>query len=276
MKLLTKISGKNYFIDSENATSIAIALKFDGEQPNHFGAGIATRSPLSGGDFIGDTTQGGSCNVDSITLVPHCNGTHTETIHHVVDQKVFVGSMLSNSLSSCLLASIKPQIASNVPAESYIPTLAADDVIVSKKVLQEALGDSIASEIGALVIRTLPNEANKLSSQYGDQNQPVFFTQEAMHWISQSNIKHLLVDFPSLDKMYDEGHLNNHHIFWNIEPDSHQLSEQCKIERTVTEMVFVPDTLKDGLYCLNLQLPAFELDAAPSRPLLYPLIEIAQ
>ena len=42
---------------------------------------------------------------------------------------------------------------------------------------------------------------------------------------------------------------------------------------TITEMVYVEDSVADGLYCLNLQVPAFELDAAPSRPILYPLTQ---
>lgn len=275
MKLLTKIGDKNYFINSEQATSIAINLKFDGEQPNHFGANIASRKPLAGGGFIGDTTQGGSCNVDSISLVPHCNGTHTESIHHVVDQQVSIGSIVSNSLSSCKLVTIEPQLAVNLASESYIPALETSDLVISKQALQNVLGNTLSSEIEALAIRTLPNDSDKQARQYDEQNQPPFFSQEAMVWISQSNIKHLLVDFPSLDKMYDDGHLSNHHTFWNIAPDSHQLKDDCHTERTVTEMIFVPNTLADGLYCLNLQVPAFELDAAPSRPLLYPLIEIS-
>jgi hypothetical protein len=40
---------------------------------------------------------------------------------------------------------------------------------------------------------------------------------------------------------------------------------------TVTEMVFVPADVPDGLYALALHLPPFVTDAAPSRPLLYPL-----
>ncbi|MBC8144638.1 MAG: cyclase family protein, partial [bacterium] len=39
--------------------------------------------------------------------------------------------------------------------------------------------------------------------------------------------------------------------------------------RTITEMAFVPDAAADGSYVLNLQIPSFMLDAAPSRPLLF-------
>ena len=39
----------------------------------------------------------------------------------------------------------------------------------------------------------------------------------------------------------------------------------------VTELAYVPDSVADGLYLLDLQVPAFGADAAPSRPVLYPL-----
>jgi hypothetical protein len=41
----------------------------------------------------------------------------------------------------------------------------------------------------------------------------------------------------------------------------------------VTELAFVPETAADGLYLLDLQVPAFAADAAPSRPVLYPVAE---
>ena len=39
-------------------------------------------------------------------------------------------------------------------------------------------------------------------------------------------------------------------------------------------MIYVPDCISDGSYLLNLQIPAFLSDAAPSRPILYALNEI--
>jgi hypothetical protein len=36
-------------------------------------------------------------------------------------------------------------------------------------------------------------------------------------------------------------------------------------------MIFVPNEIKDGLYLLNLQIPSMNLDAAPSKPVLYQL-----
>ncbi|MEI7978606.1 MAG: cyclase family protein, partial [Bacteroidota bacterium] len=39
-----------------------------------------------------------------------------------------------------------------------------------------------------------------------------------------------------------------------------------------TELIFVDDSVADGLYLLNLQIASFESDASPSKPVLYKLI----
>jgi betaine-aldehyde dehydrogenase len=44
-------------------------------------------------------------------------------------------------------------------------------------------------------------------------------------------------------------------------------------EALVTELAYVPDAARDGFYLLDLQVPAFAADAAPSRPVIYPVTE---
>lgn len=273
MKLTTEINGKDYQLDLEHPISLAIPVKFNGEQPNHFGAPIASREPLAAGGFVGDTKQGGSCNVDQISMVPHCNGTHTESIHHIVNEPVAIGDIYSKSISHALVVTVTPKAAGDTQ-DSYVPALEANDWVIDLQELQQQIDLADLESVEALVIRTLPNQDHKISVIYCDEAQPPFFTAEAMQWLAASPIQHLLVDFPSLDKMYDEGHLTNHHKYWNLAADSHELSPQAKLERTVTEMIYVSDLVNDGFYALNLQVPAFELDAAPSRPLLYPLIPL--
>lgn len=272
MKLTLTLSDSDYKIDTDHAVSLAIPLKFDDKQPNHFGADIATKEALQGGGFIGDTKRGGSCNVDSITLVPHCNGTHTESIAHIVHQHVNIGRNI-DSLSVCQLISVTP-VHADKTLDSYLPELQSSDKVIDLACLLSQISPDTLNHIEALVIRTLPNNDDKLSAIYGADNQPPFFTHQAISWLSQSGIKHLLVDMPSIDKMYDDGQLSNHHIYWQIEPNSRLLNDDSRSDRTITEMIYVDNTITDGLYCLNLQIPAFELDAAPSRPILYPLTMI--
>jgi kynurenine formamidase len=103
------------------------------------------------------------------------------------------------------------------------------------------------------------------------QHKPPFFSIEAMEYIVSLGVTHLLVDIPSVDRLFDDGNLTAHNIFWDTKLKKYNQSTKSK---TITEMIYVPDSISDGSYLLNLQIPAFLSDAAPSRPILYALNEI--
>ena len=90
-----------------------------------------------------------------------------------------------------------------------------------------------------------------------------------MERINELGVKHLLVDMPSIDRMHDDGLLTNHHLFWNVPEGTHELTKTAHVGKTITEMIFVPDSIVDGRYLLNLQIAPFCTDAAPSRPILF-------
>ena len=118
--------------------------------------------------------------------------------------------------------------------------------------------------VDALVIRTLPNTANKRTQNYSGNN-PVYYSSGAMEAIVSAGIQHLLIDLPSVDKEDDGGAVRAHHIFWEY-PTNPQL------HKTITEMIFVPDNVSDGYYVLDIQIAPFDIDASPSRPILYPVV----
>ena len=91
-----------------------------------------------------------------------------------------------------------------------------------------------------------------------------------MTLIQKLGINHLVVDLPSVDRMADDGILGNHRIFWSegMNPTGEVNPES---EKTITELVYIPNTVEDGFYFLDIQIPHFVCDAAPSRPLLYPV-----
>ena len=103
----------------------------------------------------------------------------------------------------------------------------------------------------------------KLTMEYSNTNPP-FMDHSCVEVLNGLGVKHLLVDIPSVDKEVDGGVLAFHHAFW-------QVPEKPLIHRTITELIFVPNHLTDGDYLLELQVANFENDAAPSRPLLYPI-----
>lgn len=273
MQLTFEHRGKQYRFDTREAVSLAIKMDFDGPQPNHFGTDKASRSVLKLGEFTGDTAQGGSCNVDTLSMIPHCNGTHTETVSHIVNQDIWIGHAAMDPFCMAMLVTVRPE-SSATTTDSYRPKLEPTDTIISAESLRQAMqvvGDVDKIKPSALIVRTLPNQVDKCSRAYVQDDQPPFFSVEAMAEINRINVRHLLVDFPSVDRMYDEGLLTNHHLYWNVPEKTHELSGESWQDKTITEMVYVDDDVRDGIVALNLQLPAFCSDAAPSRPVIFPL-----
>ena len=60
-------------------------------------------------------------------------------------------------------------------------------------------------------------------------------------------------------------HINKNRIL----PQNALLNGKIRMDATITEMIFVPHTVSDGSYLLNLQIASFENDASPSKPVLY-------
>ena len=81
----------------------------------------------------------------------------------------------------------------------------------------------------------------------------------------------MLVDIPSVDRLLDDGCLSAHNIFWVTKGKDLNLKTQNK---TITEMIFAPEYIKDGRYLLNLQIAAFVTDASPSRAIIYKINEL--
>lgn len=271
MKLNIVVNDQNLAFDAGKVVDISIPLKFNEEQPNTYDINKAASKAYFADGFIGDTRQGGACNFEQITLVPHCNGTHTECIGHITDKRYSVQNQLKDSLVPATLISVIPEKALN-SKDQYSPEKEDRDVFISSKALNKALTSVPKEFLKALIIRTLPNEASKKSRNYMKE-EPPFISMDAMRYIVSLGVEHLLIDLPSVDRLFDEGKLNAHHIFWNIKPGSHEAEKDSKLNRTITEMIYVDDQVSDGPYLLNLQIAPFVSDASPSRPLLYPLVK---
>lgn len=234
---------------------ISIPLRFDGPQPNAFGVEPATSVACEYGDLIGDTRRGGSCNFERVTFIPHCNGTHTECVGHITNKRIAVRDCLQDVLMRAHLVSVEA-------------TAVADDLVIGDGALRDA-GVRLNRGAEALIVRTLPNDASKLSRVYYENYIPPYFTTDAMEFIVAANFQHLLVDLPSIDRLYDDGKLINHRAFWNVEPGSFEINAATRMHSTITEMIYVPNEVEDGEYLLNLQIAPFESDASPSRPVLF-------
>jgi len=252
---------------------ISIPLLFDGAQPNTYDFPVASAHSVEAGSFVGDTRRGGSCNVEEYRLIPHCNGTHTEGVGHIAVERIAVRSILQEALVPATLISITATPV-EMTDETTKPAHRPGDKVLTRAALQEACAAIDSDFAAGLVVRTLPNSASKKSMRYGDPPPP-YFTSAAVAYINELGVRHFLMDIPSVDRTVDEGLMTGHHLYWNVAEGRHDVDPQRHSLKTITEMIFVPDDVPDGRYCLNLQIPSFVSDAAPSRPLLFRIRQTA-
>ncbi|HEY0659246.1 MAG TPA: cyclase family protein [Pyrinomonadaceae bacterium] len=265
-----EINNQIHRIDMIEPLDIAIPLDFSGAQPNAYGVEKAVSKPCEAGALVGDTRRGGSCNFEQITLIPHCNGTHTESVGHITNERISVHECLRDAFVPATLVSVEPENAGKTN-ESYSIRLNENDRLITRKSLEKALKNADENFLRGLIVRTMPNDADKLTQTYLKRIPP-FFSTEAMEFITAKNVNHLLVDTPSIDRIFDEGKLGNHRVFWNIEKGSYELNQASFPNKTITEMIYASDEIADGAYLLNLQIAPLVADASPSRPILFKLL----
>ena len=193
--------------------------------------------------------EGASVNFNTINFNPHAHGTHTECVGHITNEVHSINKNLKQFFFFAELITVAPERL-------------GDDFIISKKQLQFAIGNK---KRDAIIIRTMPNTREKLSAHYSHTNWP-YLLEEALIYLKAKGVKHLLIDLPSVDKEKDDGELLGHHAFWNT-------NGKLRTDATITELIYVPNRVKDGTYFLNIQIAPFENDASPSKPVLYQIFE---
>lgn len=245
MDLFTEYNGEIFVIDTKNGTDISLAVK-NNTPINAYHLGNPVIKPFRAGGFVGSVNEGGSVNCFDVSFNPHGNGTHTECVGHINPEHDSVNKLIQAYFQFARLITV-------------IPEERDGDLVITP----EELHKHHFSDGSALVVRTNPNRKEDKLRNYSGTN-PVYFLPETVNVIRSQGIEHLLVDFPSLDREEDGGKLLAHRAFWDV-------SRKPRIHASITELIYVPDSLKDGLYWLNLQIAPFESDASPSRPVLYPI-----
>lgn len=259
MKARIAIDQQSLEIDFAGGRSLAIELDPHGAQPSFFTGQPATARALKDGAFIGDVRQGGSCNAEVVSFAPHCHGTHTEGIGHISQERTHVQHSIYAEPTLARLISLEAAPA-NRPDEHPTFTLAA---------LQEALGDGLNPGEQALIVRQLPQPEDLAQRDYSHAAPYPVFAHHAVRWLAQQNLKHLLLDSPSLDAANDGGRLLNHRAWWGVDAPPHPRIDSAR--RSITELILVPEDVLDGSYWLQLELSPVLGDATPSRPMVYPI-----
>ncbi len=257
--------GRRFRADVGDPVSIAISLDFKGPQPSCFDAPRAESRALRAGPFVGDTRAGGSCNCEILTLAPHCNGTHTECVGHVTEERVAVSERVPGGLSLARLVTVAPVAASD-STEGSDPGPAPGDRLLTASGLEAALASGDAPPTSALVVRTRTDEPHRA---YRGPAPAPYLTREAAAFLVARGIETLVLDLPSADRADDGGKLTAHRVFFGLPPGSRRAADASRPRASITELAWIGPGIPDGLYLLDLQLPAFLTDAAPSRPLLF-------
>ena len=239
-----------FYLNSEEyidtSRPIDISIEMSGKTPGlvAWGQQNPIIEPVRDDNFIGSIMEGGVVNFNNIKFNPHAHITHTECCGHITEDFYSINDVLKTFFFEAQLITLKPE--------------GKTDRIVG---LNQIKNIKIAKGVKALVLRTLPNDRNKLIANYTNSNPPFLDSRIANYLIDQG-IEHLLVDLPSVDQERDGGELAFHHAFWNVPHAPNQI-------RTITEFIYAPNTIKDGNYILELQVSPLKNDASPSRPVLY-------
>lgn len=241
-----------YKADLGKPHDISLPLQSGDKNPNCYWAEPVKMETIRSGDFIGSVKEGGSVNYQKLSITPHGNGTHTECYGHISADQATINQSLTDFHCIAEVISVNAE-----PKNS-------GDLVISRTALTEKIKNTSAQ---AIVIRTLPNLDAKRTARYSGTNPP-YLEHEAAAYLVELGINHLLIDLPSVDRESDDGKLLAHKAFW-------QFSEHIRKNCTITELVYVADTVKDGLYLLNLQIASLEMDASPSKPVLYNLTEVS-
>jgi kynurenine formamidase len=254
----TTIQHNNETIQVDLSTPIDISIPLSNTEDNPIAWYIDKPiiEPVKFDEWVGKVSSGmSSTNFNNILFNPHGHGTHTECLGHITHNFYSVNQSLKQFFFTAELVSVELEDQEG-------------DFVITKAAIETALN---GKKPEAIVIRTLPNDADKVSRKYSHTDPP-FLAEDAALFLRESGIQHLLIDLPSVDKEKDEGKLMAHKAFWNV-TDVKNLNADARLNCTITEMIFVADEVKDGSYLLNLQMASFENDASPSKPVLYSILD---
>ncbi len=248
MKATFKIEEQLFTVDLSEPMDISIPLEASEENPLAWYLDAPKIEPVELDSWVGKVSEGASVNFNNVFFNPHAHGTHTECVGHISEEFHSVNEVLREFFFLAEVISVVPE------------TIGEDQIISAQQIKSMLKGRSPQ----ALIIRTLPNTSSKRSRKYSNTNWP-YLHKKAARYIKKAGIKHLLIDLPSVDKEKDDGQLLAHKAFWNF-------PKAPRLDATITEFIYVPNTIKDGSYLLNLQIAPFHNDASPSKPVLYKFI----
>lgn len=225
-------------IDTSGWIDLSYPVHFLESDVRAFDSPTPKIAPYKTDEFVGSVDQGGSCKCDVVTYIPHCHGTHTECVGHLMGKN---GPKVTDLFPS------------PISGKAYLATVSTNP---SGAIVECSFPTN--QQVTSLIVRT------EKSSETS------FFAPECMTTLVQKGIKHLLFTGPSVDPVDDGGKLLAHRSFWETsEIDGLLKYPNSALNRTITELVNISTDVPDGIYQLFLTLSNMALDAVSSRPYIY-------
>ena len=246
-----------HYFNTKDGVDLSIPLRDGDENVNAWYCDPVRIEPVKTEHFIGDVNQGGVVNFKNIFLNPHGNGTHTECVGHISKEAFTINQCLKEFHFYGRVISVIQNLRWNEAFQENDQCIDVHEIRAATKNWKDEK---------VLIIRSLPNLIEKKKHRYSATNPP-YFTAEAIEYINDLGVEHLMVDLPSIDRENDNGELSGHHRFWNYPKDP-------QIHKTISELLFIPDSVRDDRYIVNIQIMSIESDASPSKIMLYPILKI--
>lgn len=247
MQLDAHLNGTTYRFDSEIFHDLSIPIDTTG--PLAWYLNEAQIEAVRDENWVGVVAEGGSVNFRNIHFNPHGHGTHTEGPGHVESEVHSIDRAVKSYHELAVVISVEPRKLEN------------GDQVIYWDQLEEAV---LSSGAQAVILRT--SSEDRRHTNWSNTNPP-YLDADAAAKLAEQGVLHLLLDLPSVDRESDGGKLAAHKAYW-------QIPSSTRYNATITELIYVPVEVVDGIYLLNLQIGPFVNDAAPSRPVIYPIQEI--
>lgn len=255
------IAKEKIFFQLGKPVSVGRYIEFNHHSKAFYLPDVSTTTFNYKDTFIGDVTQGGSCNVDILSFCPH-NLTHVETSAHILNQRT----------SEAKLCDIPIQhFQGLVYLIDLSDKLTENDKLITKDLITKEL-KKITLPITALAIKT---SASLLPENYDFSGKDFLALDEqaaieiAKFSFENHKLTTLLLDLPSTDSENDNGKLLAHRAFFEIPKEGIEFNDTKK--KVITELAHFKNVVQNYYYFL--MTPAkIESNAIITDVLFYPLI----
>ncbi|MCP4499207.1 MAG: cyclase family protein [Deltaproteobacteria bacterium] len=262
--------GMSFRADFSDAYSLSRTLSFNDDVDGAFGLPAATAKAVELGEFVGDTQRGGSVNCMTLVLHPHGDGTHIESAAHVEAEAPLLDAIHTPQLCLAAVLLLSATRFSDTD-ETYIEYANDDDWVLTRAALDAAWRE--------LQERDGPLNPQAIILGRLDDGDNAYLTNEAMQFLRERSLTHLLVEEKSIDRLDDGGLLANHRVWFDLAPRGEKQADLSQNRKTLSEMIRSPlsfvermNPVQRGRFCLlSLPIPPWRTDAAPIVPSLFSL-----